>query len=180
MEILMRKEQEINFLREIIKTILGVEVKNNKSRLRHVVNAKMIYAYILHKHCGMGCSIIARSMNCNHATILHYFKTIPWYLKTDISLHRSYEKIKSEFIEEYNPVYYMSEIELKKELISLRIENKDLSSRLSKLTAKLESLEQESNKITKLVKIVKERTRPGTEEMIAHRMNQFYNGVYDK
>jgi hypothetical protein len=179
-EILMRREQEISFLREIIKTLLGVDVKTNRTRVRDVVNAKMIYSWILHNECGMGCSVIAKSLVMNHATVLHYFKTVPWYLKTDLTLHRNYERIKSEFLQEYDPVYYMSEIELKKELISLRIENKDLSSRLSKLTTKLESLKKESNKLPKLIKIVKERTRPGTEEMIAHRMNQFYNGVYDK
>ncbi len=167
-------------MREIVKTILGVEVKNNRSRLRHVVNAKMIYAYILHKHCGMGCSVIARSMNCNHATILHYFKTIPWYLKTDISLHRSYEKIKSEFIEEYNPVYYMSEIELKKELISLRIENKNLSSQLDKLSSDLSKAKESKEKFPKLVQIIRERTRPNTEDMVAHKITQLYNGIYDK
>jgi hypothetical protein len=140
----------------------------------------MIYAYILHKNCGMGCSVIARSMNCNHATVLHYFKNIPWYLKTDLGLHRSYERIKSEFLEEYNPVYYMTEIELKKELISLRIENKKLSSQLSKSSKELIKAKESKERFPSLVQIVMERTRPETEAMVAHRLNQFYNGVYDK
>ena len=40
----MKSHQEFNFLKRIIKDVLGINVEKNKSRLREVVNAKMIYA----------------------------------------------------------------------------------------------------------------------------------------
>ena len=75
----MRKHEEFSYLKTIIRDLLGVDVLEDKSRVQQVVNAKMIYAYIL-KEKGYGCSVIAKSMGMNHATVLHYFKTIPWYL----------------------------------------------------------------------------------------------------
>lgn len=176
----MKKEQEIGFLQEIIKTHLGVDVANNKCRVRQVINAKMIYASLLHDHCGMGCSVIAKSMSMNHASILYYFKNIQGYLKSDGLLNRSYQRIRSEFITEYNPVYYMTEIELKKELISLRVENKKLSSLLSKASLELSDLQKDNDRVLPLIRMIKQRTKRGTEKLIEHRLNQFYNGVYDK
>jgi hypothetical protein len=74
----------------------------------------MIYANVL-RECGYGCSVISKSILMNHATILHYFKTFPFYIKTDVVLRNNYERIKSEFNKEYDPVYYLSENELKNE-----------------------------------------------------------------
>lgn len=179
MEILMKKEQEIGFLQEIIRTHLGVEVRNNPCRVRQVVNAKMIYASLLHDHSGMGCSVIAKSIGMNHASILYYFRNIKGFLKSDALLSRSYQRIKSEFLTEYNPVYYMTEIELKRELISLRIENKNLSSSLSKSTDDLSKLQKDNDRVLPLINMIKQRTRKGSEKKIEQKLNQFYNGVYD-
>ena len=76
------------------------------------MNAKMIYAEVL-RDLGYGCSIIAKSLKMNHATILHYFKVFPGYIASDSLLRNNYERIKSEFDKEYDPIYYLSDNELK-------------------------------------------------------------------
>ena len=43
----MKSHQEFQFLKKIIKDILGVCVETNRSRYREVVNAKMIYSALL-------------------------------------------------------------------------------------------------------------------------------------
>ena len=179
LQTLYLKEEEFNHLREIIKTLLGVEVKNNKNRMQHIVDAKMIFANILHDK-GYGCSVISRYLGMNHGTIIHYFKKFPWYLKTEVATKNNYERIKSEFLKEYDPIYYLSENELKKEVISLRIENKELSSDLESVSSKLQSLQKKENRLTDIYKLVEERTRPDYEEKVYNKMIRFYNGVYDK
>ncbi len=139
----------------------------------------MIYATILGE-AGYGCSVIAKSMLMNHASILHYFKNFKWYVKTDVQLRNNYERIKSEFNKNYDPIYYASENELKKELISLRIRNKELSSETEKLSLRLKEFQEKDKRLQDLFKVIQERTRVGTEDVILHKLNQFYNGIYDK
>ncbi len=116
----------------------------------------------------------------NHATILHYFKTFPFYVKTDVALRNNYERIKSEFNKEYDPVYYLSENELKNEVFSLKIKNKDLSSDLETCKSRLTELEKHKASFESIFKLIEERTRPGTEEHVLKKLNHFFNGVYTK
>ena len=146
--------------------------------MQHIVNAKMIFANILHEK-GYGCSVIARYLGMNHATILHYFRKFPWYKKTDVVLRNNYERIKSEFMKEYDPVYYLSENELKKEVFSLRIKNKELSSDLERTQNSLVRIKKKEDRLQNLYKLIEERTRLGTEEEVLHKLIRFYNGIYD-
>ena len=87
----MRKHEEFSYLKTIIRDLLGVDVLEDKSRVQQVVNAKMIYAYIL-KEKGYGCSVIAKSMGMNHATVLHYKtwntkKKVDELLRMDCSMY---------------------------------------------------------------------------------------------
>ncbi len=175
----MRKHEEFSYLKTIIRDLLGVDVLEDKSRVQQVVNAKMIYAYIL-KEKGYGCSVIAKSMGMNHATVLHYFKTIPWYLKSDIHLRKNYDRIKKEYYNETDPVSLLSENELKTDIISLKIKNKNLSSEIKRLNSVISSLTKNKEKLQDLFKCVENRTRKGTEQQLLYKLNRFYNGVYDK
>tara|TARA_R110001592_G_scaffold355102_1_gene655384 strand:- start:1147 stop:1635 length:489 start_codon:yes stop_codon:yes gene_type:complete len=162
----------------VIDTLLGVNVKKTKQRLRHIVNAKMIYAEVL-RDLGYGCSIIAKSLKMNHATILHYFKVFPGYIASDSLLRNNYERIKSEFDKEYDPIYYLSDNELKKEIISLRIEKELLTSELSNANSALFIIETKENRFKDIFDLIESRTRVGTDEEILSKLNRFYNGVYN-
>jgi hypothetical protein len=170
------KEEHFSHLREIVKIITGVEVRKNKSRIQHIVDSKMIFSNILHER-GYGCSIIARYLVMNHATVLHYFKRFPWYLQTDAILRNKYERIKSEFNKEYDPVYYLSENELKKEVFSLRFENKELSSELKEVKNRVKELTSIEERFSDIFKMVKERTKDGKEKEVLKKLNAIYNGI---
>lgn len=113
----------------------------------------------------------------NHATILHYFKNYEWYIKTDVILRNNYERIKSEFNKEYDPVYYLSENELKKEVFSLRIKNKDLSSELEDIKESLEYYRNKENRFKDIFKMVEDRTKEGKEQEVLKKLNHLYNGI---
>jgi len=177
MNVLYLKDKQFLHLQEIIKTLTGVDVQKDKSRIQHIVNAKMIYAIIL-RDAGYGCSVISRSMVMHHATILHYFKSFDGYVKSDVQFRNSYERIKSEFNREYDPIYYLSEVELKKELISLRIKNELVSSELELCKKNLSEQGKRSKKFDDIFKCIEQRTRPGTEDRVLLKINQMYNGIY--
>jgi len=165
-------------LRDIIRIVLGVDVRKAKSRHRHVVNARMIYSYILHK-LGFGYSSIGRAMVKHHATVMHYVKNFDNYLMSDPELRRSYIEIKNSFDVDSIDQLYLSEDELKKELILLRKENKSLSLKIIELEEKLISTDSREKRLGKIYKIVDERTKLGFEEESMWAINRLYNNLYD-
>ena len=173
------KDEHFAHLKTLIKNSLGVQIAKDRGRERYRVNAKMIYAQILFE-AGYGCSAISKSMNMHHATILYYFKNFKWYIKSDPQLSDNFGKCKSEFNKTYDPTYYLSEYELKKELISMKIEKELLSSELETVQSKLSKAQERDNRFKKLFDLIEERTKVGTEENVLYKLNQFYNGVYNR
>jgi len=110
------QRKEFQHLRVLIEAILGINVRDEQSRKQEVVNARMIYANIL-KEQGFGCSVIAKSIRKNHATVIHYFKQFEWYTQSDEQLNNNFKRIKREYRKEYDPIYEMSDTELKKRII---------------------------------------------------------------
>jgi hypothetical protein len=180
-KLMIKNHQEFNFLKGIIKDILGIDVENNKSRIREVVNAKMIYASLLQDR-GYGCSTISKTIGCNHATILHYNKNFKFYIKTDSSLRYNHNLIQEEYSSDYTTTSLLTLQEIKKELILLRIENKRLHSSVSKLQRDLGILKNQdefgNDRMTDIFKVVRQRTRVGGEDAVLKKLNIFYNGLY--
>ena len=76
-------------IREVVNYIFGVDIMT-KSRKRNVVNARMIYSKILReKH--LSYNIIGKSILKNHASIIHYTKSIDWLLAYDKPLLEKYK-----------------------------------------------------------------------------------------
>jgi hypothetical protein len=73
----------------------------------------------------------------------------------------------------------LSENELKKELFSLRFDNKKLSSQLSKVEDQLANVTRREDRLGEIFQLITERTRPNTEPKILSKLRRFYNGVYD-
>ena len=74
--------------REVVNHIFGVDIMT-KSRKRDVVNARMIYSKILReKH--LSYNVIGKSILKNHASIIHYAKSIDWLLVYDKPLLKKY------------------------------------------------------------------------------------------
>jgi hypothetical protein len=165
------------YLREVIKIVLGVDVKTAKSRKRMVVNARMIYSYILHKN-GWGYSAIGKCLVKHHATIIHYVKNFENYKKGDLDLRRQYIEVKNSFSEGiFNEVSNLSEDELKKELILLTNKNKSLSLYITELEEKLKSVVYNNKRLNDIYKIIEERTKVGAEENVKWAINRMYNGI---
>ena len=55
------QRKEFQHLRVLIEAMLGINVRDERSRRQDIVNARIIYANIL-KEQGFGCSIIAKSI----------------------------------------------------------------------------------------------------------------------
>ena len=175
-ETVFKTETEFRNLKDIILNLLGVDVFNNKRRYREIVNAKMIYSVLLTNQ-GYGCSIISKSIGMNHATVLHYCKNFPSYIKGDVNLKRSYEKCEADFYTEYDPIYLLNEQELKSEIFALRNEKKELHLQIERLTLEQTQSKRADERLRGIMDMVRQRTPKDREKETQIKLNIFYNGL---
>ena len=62
----------------------------------------------------------------------------------------------------------------------MKIEKELLSSELETVQSKLSKAQERDNRFKKLFDLIEERTKVGTEENVLYKLNQFYNGVYNR
>ena len=145
----------------------------NKSRKRNVVNARVIFSQIL-KERGYGSSCIGKALDKNHATVLHYFNSFQWNESQDDDLKIGYDVVKSEFEKEYDPLYGLSEPDLKKEIFTLRSKNKKLYSQIIDTKILLSKEKKKDTRLEDIMYLIRERTVRGSEEQILRKLKSRY------
>lgn len=113
----------------------------------------------------------------NHATVLHYCKNFPSYIKGDVTLKRSYEKVEADFYTEYDPVFLLNEQELKSEIFALRNEKKELHLQIERLTLEQTQSKRADQRLSDIMDMVRQRTPKDREEETRVKLNIFYNGL---
>ena len=166
-----------DFLKELIVKLLGVDVRLAKTRKRNVVNARMIYSYILRER-GWSYKGLGRNINKDHSTIIHYVKNIKGYMKSDVELRDSFRLVVDKFESYRKSDLFLTEDELKSELIHLRTDNKNLSLELDVLKLQLKSHNEKQLRLRTIYSIINSRTPRGQEQKIEGLINRMYNGVH--
>ena len=82
--------RKIKKVKQIVNNVFGLDVLL-KSRKRKYVNARMVYSKILREQ-NFTYYHIGLSLLKNHASILHYVKSIDWILSYDKKLLKKYEQ----------------------------------------------------------------------------------------
>ena len=130
-------KQRSTVLRQVIEDTLNVDI-TERTRQRHFVDARKIYAKILHKD-GDKITQIAKSIRMNHATIIHYLNDIDVLMMIEKDLRHDFEKIQYGYHNRLKNVYvtYLTRPELELEFIELQRENSLLKEQLSDLSRQL-------------------------------------------
>lgn len=127
------KKEEIEELIKIVNEVFFTDISKN-SRKRTIVDARKIYSKILREK-GFCYQSIADSLDKDHATIIHYIRTIDSILEYDKTLRNMYMTCKSIFLK-------------KSELISAqRNEDMDLYMSVTRLTGELRDSSLKSKKL---------------------------------
>lgn len=87
-------------LKKIIKEETNIDLENKEvltCRDRDFVEARGIYYKLLRKYTNMTYLKIGKTVNKNHATVLHAAESFPYWLKQDEGLLNTYNKIKEKF-----------------------------------------------------------------------------------
>ena len=87
-------------LKNIIKVETSIDLDNKKTLLcrdRDFVEARAMYYKLLREYTNMTYFKIGKTVNKNHATVLHAANNFDWWLKQDEGLLNVYTKIKERF-----------------------------------------------------------------------------------
>ncbi len=165
-----RHPDELHRLASIVEVVFGSDVYC-RSRLRHIVDGRMVFALLLEEQ-GVGCAEIGRILDRNHATVLHYFRRGNALLETDARFRKNYMLCREQYVGE-DPVYYYDAPELRKKFIELRGELDDMRDLLLKKTER----EKQERRLQPILDLVRTRTTRGKEDEVLLKINRLYNGL---
>jgi len=173
-----RESTRANIFKNIINKVFNIDL-TSKTRKRKFVNGRMIFTKLMRDE-GSTVNMISSYLNLeSHASVLHYLKNINFILDYDKELYSMYQtclryyKVADPRIDELQPH------ELKAHIIVLEDRNKMLSLELESLKETINSNHLKDKRFSKLFNLIRNRTKPNTEEVIEKKLNTIFNGVYD-
>tara|TARA_R100001377_G_scaffold81203_1_gene60595 strand:- start:280 stop:888 length:609 start_codon:yes stop_codon:yes gene_type:complete len=161
---------------------------HSTERLRENVDARRAFCSILRDEGNTSTSIGA-FLNKDHATILHYVRTIKGLLDSDSSFRERYSDCCKLYEIAKNRIYEIEvdtdEITFLKETISM------LKKDIATLNIEKDWLKREGTRLLKIsdgwkvknrdiYEVINLRTKVGTEKLIQKKINVLFNGVYSE
>ena len=175
----MESHSEMARLKLIIEYVFELDIFN-KSRKRQYVDARMVFAKILHNE-GHGSTPIAKFLKKDHATIIHYFKSVNAILKFDQSLMDKYLYVKDMYLnkkefasyEEKEPQLTNKEKKQQIKIIGLNNEIDKLMSEKSNLM----NIVKKHKRLSEIIEFIDKQTPHGQEYYVMRRINAMFNGL---
>jgi len=180
---------QIKELREHVEKEFGIDNLRERRRYNDIVNARMVYSYILR---GLGYTLtqIGKSLGKHHATIINYLDNMEGYLKTDPMLRKKFYKVSSSFLgDEINisngslttneTLKYaeLKEVELKNKINILENRIKDLTSEVLEYRSTQKFNADDIDRFYNIFKLVKQRTKHGDEFKVFQKLNKLYDVI---
>ena len=116
-------------IKNTINEYFGIDI-DEPTRIEKYVEARMIYYWLCYYFTSMNLSKIARTVNKNHATVLHGIKKFPDFMETD-------KEFKEKFLGVYGII--KDKINKKTEKMSLQ----ELTFRYNQLLIENDKLKQQ-------------------------------------
>jgi hypothetical protein len=129
-------------LKNIINLVFFVNI-DDPTRKRNIVDARRAYAKIL-KDAGFSYQHIGGSIKKDHATIIHYVKSIDSLLKYDPIFEKKFISAKKNFLEENKHLMLNSKEDIYAIAISLENRLNELISKRKKIDSLLDEYEKEN------------------------------------
>jgi len=118
-------------IRKRINDFFGIDI-DEPTRIEKYVEARMIYYWLCYYFTNMNLSRIAKTVNKNHATVLHGIKNFPIFMETD-----------KEFKEKFLAIY---------ETLKEDVQKKTEQMSLQELTFRYNQLLMENGKLKEIIK----------------------------
>lgn len=118
-------------IKKTINKYFDIDI-DNPTRVEKYVEARMIYYWLCYYFTNMNLSKIAKTVNKNHATVLHGIKNFPIFMETD-----------KEFKEKFLAIY---------ETLKNDVQKKTEQMSLQELTFRYNQLLMENGKLKQTIK----------------------------
>jgi hypothetical protein len=129
-------------LKNIINLVFFVDIED-RTRKRQIVDARRAYSKIL-RDSGFSYEFIGKSINKDHATIIHYVKSVDSLLKYDAIFEKKFILAKKNFLEENKHLMLNSKEDIYAIAISLENRLNELISKREKINELLDKYEKEN------------------------------------
>jgi hypothetical protein len=164
-------DPEMLRLQEIISKRFSVDM-NSPTRKRDYVNARLVYSAILRER---GCTFesIAKSIDKDHATVIHYIRNSAFIFKQDKFLNKKFHDCREIFFKTIDPDT-LPEINIpnKTEVEELKEHIEILNQEIKNLVSKLNT----HKRLSKIINLIEERTHYGKEEIVEKKIREMFNG----
>lgn len=131
-------------LKKIINLIYFVDIDED-TRRRPVVDARRAYAKVL-KDAGYTYEYIAKTINKNHTSIVHYTRSIESLLKYDSIFEKKFILAKKSFLEDHKNLKLNSREDIYAVAIDLEKKICEITSKKQELIKLLDNCENENGK----------------------------------
>lgn len=168
----MNKHFETAKTIDFVESFFGISL-SSKSRKRPIVEARMMYAKLMKRHTNLSLTDIGRSIDKDHATIIHYLNNFTWLKKADSNFASQFDML-CDMYEDFRDTWF-DDIKY------------DDGKKILFLEGTLKSLKEEKEKYEKYVKkikridsiiqLIEERTPRGEEEYVESKINRMFNSI---
>ena len=167
-----RDPSEIGKLKDIIGVVFGVDVEEKSRRMPHP-SARAVFSKILTSR-GYNLSEIGRMLDKNHATIIHYNNALEADIQTNQQLRIKYQEVQDMFAQDVDPIHKLSILELKKEVISLRKQNKKLYLEKEAMITEVEK----DQRYVDIFELIRDRIGSRDKNELKNHLIRYFNGIH--
>jgi len=147
-----------------------------KTRKRPYVDARRVYTQVMRDR-GYSLTAIGRTLDKDHATILHYLRNAHVLFSQHPNLDESYRRISKLRENTIDPIDEMNTLELRHHIYRLRQNLESLSLRLTKTESRLDKRDREDERLSDIFHIIRKRLPSGKEKQLKSKLITIINGL---
>jgi len=164
-------DTEMNSLKEIISDTTSINIMD-KNRFRQVVDARIVFSKIIRER-GYTFSSIARYLNKDHTTIIHYICECNSLIQTNDKIMETYLICRDKFLQDKDALLTYTDKDAVKEMIVLKNDIENLMLKNSRI----KNLEIKYERLNEIINLIDKRTPEGDEHRIRKEIMKMFNGL---
>lgn len=145
---------KLKYFKDIIQRHLNIDLKN-PSRKFEFIFARSCYYYLCRKFTKSSYAKISKSVNKNHATVMHGLKELPYILKQRKDLNNAFNLIVKEA--DHNYIYENTNMNIDQLVMEYNfalLKTGELENKLIKQHKKLKTLRAENKEMKRIIYIM--------------------------